>query len=177
MDNIFFENWEGIVRTVCLTVLGYFSMIILLRASGKRTLSKMNAFDFIVTIALGSCLATLALTKTVTLADGIVAFALFIFLQYLLTWLSVRVKMVKSLITSSPTLIFYEGEFLHQVMKKERITIEEVFSASRQKGISKLDNIDMIILETTGDITMIEKSTREGLSTVENIGTNKIISD
>lgn len=173
MNNFFFNNWDDILRTASLTVLGYISMIILLRTSGKRTLSKMNAFDFIVTVALGSCLATLALNKNISLADGIVAFSLFIFLQYLLTWLSVRVKWVKSIITSSPTLIFYEGEFLHQVMKKERITIEEVFSASRQNGISNLDDIDMIILETTGDITIIKKSIKGGLSTLENIDTKR----
>lgn len=173
MNNFFFNNWDDILRTASLTVLGYISMIILLRTSGKRTLSKMNAFDFIVTVALGSCLATLALNKNISLADGIVAFSLFIFLQYLLTWLSVRVKWVKSIITSSPTLIFYEGEFLYQVMKKERITIEEVFSASRQNGISNLDDIDMIILETTGDITIIKKSIKGRLSTLENIDTKR----
>ncbi len=173
MENIFFDNWESIIRTVCLTVLGYISMILLLRVSGKRTLSKMNAFDFVVTITLGSSLATLSLTKSVSLADGIVAFSLFIILQYLLTWLSVRVKKIKSLITSSPTLIFYNGEFLHDVMKKQRITVEEVFSAGRQNGISNLDNVDIIILETTGDVTVIEKNVQGRLSTVNNVMTTK----
>lgn len=63
MENIWFENWTSLIRTICLTTLGYAAMVLILRISGKRTLSKMNAFDFIVTIALGSCLATVALNK------------------------------------------------------------------------------------------------------------------
>ncbi len=80
MQNIFFDSWSSIVRTVVITVLAYVSLIVLLRGSGKRTLSKMNAFDFIVTIALGSTLATVILSKNVALIDGLLAFSLLIFL-------------------------------------------------------------------------------------------------
>ena len=65
-------------------------LLLLLRVSGKRTLTRMNAFDLVVTVALGSTLATVLLTKSVALADGLVAFAVLILLQYGLTWLSVR---------------------------------------------------------------------------------------
>ncbi len=173
MENLFFDSWESLLRTTCLTFLGYFAMILLLRVSGKRTLSKMNAFDFIVTVALGSSLAALALNKNISLADGAAAAALFIFLQYCLTWLASRFKPVKSIITNDPALIFYNGEFLHASMKKERITMEEVFSASRQQGFSDLDSVDMIVLETTGDVSIIEKKARGKLSTVEKVNPNR----
>lgn len=172
MEKIFFDNWDSLVRTFYLTILGYFAMIILLRSSGKRTLSKMNAFDFVITIALGSTLATLSLNKDVTLSDGIVAFSVLILLQYLLTWLSVRYKVVKNIITSNPALIFYEGEFLEQEMKKNRITKDEVYSAGRQKGMANLDNVYMIILETIGDITIIEKMEQGRLNTTSNVNKN-----
>src|SRR5690606_20304711 len=104
MENIFFDNWQSLGRTFFITILAYLSMIILLRVSGKRTLSKMNAFDFIVTVALGSSLATVALNKNVPLADGALAFFLLIFLQFLITWLSMRKKIEKRMVTSEPTL-------------------------------------------------------------------------
>jgi len=63
MENIFYGNWQSLVRTFILTILIYIVVVIFLKAFGKRTLSKMNAFDFIVTIALGSCLPTVALNK------------------------------------------------------------------------------------------------------------------
>lgn len=117
----------------------------------------MNAFDFVVTVALGSILASVALNQNIPLANGVAAIVIFIGFQFLLTWLAVRVKSVKTLITSRPSLIFYKGNFLHGAMKVERITEEEIYSAARKEGISTLEGIELIILETTGDITIIEK--------------------
>ncbi|MEB2782612.1 DUF421 domain-containing protein [Algoriphagus sp. C2-6-M1] len=172
MKNIWFDNWESILRIILVTPLAYFTMVLILRVSGKRTLSKMNAFDFVVTIALGSTLASVALTQNIPYTNGITAILVFIGLQFLFTWLSVRVKAVKTLITSRPSLIFYKGEFLKQAMKKERITVEEIYSTARQKGISTLDGIDMIIFETTGDISMIEKITDHAETTYKDVKIN-----
>jgi uncharacterized membrane protein YcaP (DUF421 family) len=72
-------------------VLAYVVLVVFLRLSGLRTLSKLNAFDLVVTVALGSTLATVLLTKDVALADGALAFALLIALQFVVTWSSVRV--------------------------------------------------------------------------------------
>ncbi len=155
MNTLFFDSWESIFRTVILTILAYIAMVLLLRISGKRTLSKMNAFDFIVTIALGSALSTVALNKNVSLADGVLVFVIFIFLQFTITWLSVRVSFIKKTITSSPSLLLYRGEFMNETMKKERITIQEVWVAARKKGITKIEDIDVVVLETTGNITVI----------------------
>ena len=155
MENIFFDSWESIIRTFSVTIMGYIAMIFLLRASGKRTLSKMNAFDFIVTIALGSVLASLSLNKSVSLADGVTSFFVLIFLQYLITWLSVRIKQVKQVITSQPTLLLYKGELLKDALKRERVTIEEINSAARNGGQEDLSVIDAMILESTGEITVI----------------------
>ncbi|MCA1761158.1 MAG: DUF421 domain-containing protein [Bacteroidales bacterium] len=173
MENIWFNSLESILRIICITPVAFVAMVLILRVSGKRTLSKMNAFDFVVTIALGSAIASIALNQNIPLADGVTAIILFIGLQFLFTWLSVRVKKVKTLITSKPSLIFYKGNFLNQAMKKERITVEEIYSAARQKGVSNLDGIEMIILETTGDISIIEKISNLKKTSLEDV---KIVS-
>lgn len=175
MENIWFDNWGSILRILCIVPLAYFAMVFLLRISGKRTLSKMNAFDFVVTVALGSVLANVALNPNIPFANGVIAILLFIGFQFLFTWLSVRIKAVKTLITSRPSLIFYKGSFLHQTMKSERITVEEVYSAARKKGISTMDGIDMIIFETTGDISIIEKITSRDETTFEDVETGNSI--
>ena len=61
---MFFESWFGIVRVALIGVCAYAALVVMLRVSGKRTLSKMNAFDFVVTVALGSTLATVLSRKT-----------------------------------------------------------------------------------------------------------------
>src|SRR5690554_3631229 len=139
MEKVFFDSWESLVRTIVVTVLAYFSIIVILRFTGKRTLSKMNAFDFIVTIALGSSLATVALNKNVALVDGVLLFLLLVLLQYFITWMSVRVSSFKKIITASPALLVYKGKIIDKAMKEERITIEELYVAAREKGISNIE--------------------------------------
>ena len=154
--HIFCDGRESLFRTFVITVLAYIALIVLLRSSGKRALSKMNAFDFIVTIALGSTLASAMLNKTVPLADAVLAFFLLIFLQYGITYFAVRSKVVNRLIKSSPTLIFYKGEMVKKVMQAERITQDEVLAILRKKGFSTTKNIDAVVLETDGSLTVIE---------------------
>ncbi len=78
---MFFDSWQGIGRVIVVGTLAYAALITILRISGKRTLTKMNAFDLVVTMALGSTLATIVLSKDVALAEGVVAFALLAALQ------------------------------------------------------------------------------------------------
>src|SRR5690554_5982475 len=146
MENIFFESWSSLGRSFIITILAYFGMIFLLRTSGKRTLSKMNAFDFVITVGLGSSLATVALNKSVPLADGILVFILLIYLQFSITWLSVRKKRIKNLVTNQPTLLLYKGEFIDDVLKRERITMEEIYLIARRKGYQNVKDIGAIIL-------------------------------
>ncbi len=89
-DPIFFDNWPSLLRIPLVGLLAYMALIIMLRASGKRTLSKMNAFDLVVTVALGSTLSTILLNASIPLLEGILALAPRVSLQYAITWLSVR---------------------------------------------------------------------------------------
>lgn len=63
-EQVFFDGWPVLLRTAVVGVLAYSILIVFLRATGKRTLSKMNAFDFVVTVALGSTLASILLSRT-----------------------------------------------------------------------------------------------------------------
>ena len=129
----------------------------------------MNAFDFIVTIALGSSLATVALNKNVALADGALAFFLLVFLQYIITWISVRNKRFKNLITSQPILLLYKGRLLKDVLRKERVTIDELQMVARKAGIEDLKEIDAIVMETTGDLVVISDLHSTKAPTLENV--------
>lgn len=154
----FFENWGGLLRVIVVGAAAYVALVLILRVSGKRTLSKMNAFDFVVTVALGSTLATIILSKDVALAEGILALSLLVGLQYAVTWSSVRSKKVDQLVKSDPTLLFYRGAYLWDEMKGARVVEEEVLAAVRQQGIASMDDVEAVVLETDGSITVIQQS-------------------
>lgn len=157
MEDIFFTNWESIRRTFIIGILAYCSLILMLRISGKRTLSQMKEFDFIVTVALGSTLATVLLSKDVALADGILALALLISLQYVLALFSVRSKKFSNLISSEPSLIFYKGHFLEKALEKERVTEAEVRSALRSEGITSIKGVEAVVMESNGKLTVVKE--------------------
>lgn len=152
---MFFDSWMGLLRVGVVGALAYTALIVLLQASGKRTLSKMNAFDFIVTVALGSTLATVLLSETVALVEGVTAFVLLIGMQYVITWLSVRSSAVRKLVKSEPSLLFHDGSFLEQVMKRERVTRDEVQAAVRQQGKASMAEVNAVILETDGTFSVL----------------------
>ncbi len=154
---MFFESWFGIVRVALIGVCAYVALVVMLRVSGKRTLSKMNAFDFVVTVALGSTLATVLLSKDVALAEGIAAFAVLILLQFIITWLSVRSKTVSRLVKSDPVLVWHRGEFLRDTMRSSRLTDGEVLAAIRSQGVATMEAVEAVVLETDGSISVIAK--------------------
>lgn len=152
-----FSTWADIGRVVLVGALGYIALIVLLRLSGKRTLTKMNIFDFVVTVALGSTLASLLLSKSTALVEGITAFLVLIVGQYVIAWLSVRSTRFQKLVKAQPTLLVHNGKFLETALRQERITEEEVLSAVRAAGIADLDEVGGVVLETDGTVTVVEK--------------------
>lgn len=155
MEDLLFDKWSALFRTLVVGVLAYTALIVFLRISGKRTLSKMNAFDFVVTVALGSTLATILLNKDVALAQGVLALALLIALQFLITWSSVRVHWVRRLVTGEPSLLLYRGEFLHEAMRRARVTEDEVRAAIRAAGMATTEQTEAVALETDGTFSVI----------------------
>lgn len=164
-----FDSWPGLFRVLVIGISAYAALIVLLRVSGKRTLSKMNAFDFVVTIALGSTLATTLLSKDVALAEGITAFGVLIFLQFAITWLSVRSKTVRKLVKDEPCLLFHQGEFLHGAMRKVRVTPEEVRQAARTGGFAELDEVGAVVLETDGTMSVMRRFEHGRDSSLSNV--------
>lgn len=138
-------------------VLAYVALVAILRVSGKRTLSKMNAFDFVVTVALGSTLATILLSKQVALAEGVLALALLVGLQWLITWSSSRSRVVSRLVKSEPRLLAYRGRLLHDELQRERVLEAEVLAAVRREGYASLDEVGAVVLETDASFSVLPR--------------------
>jgi hypothetical protein len=112
------DDLPAVLRTVVVGVAAYVALIVALRVSGKRTLTKWNAFDFVVTIALGSVLATALTSSQVSLAQVVTAFVVLIALQFVITWLSVRSRLVRRWTKSRLRLLLRHGRFDERALKK-----------------------------------------------------------
>ena len=152
-QSMLFQNWSGIFRTILVGILAYVTLVMFLRISGKRTLAKLNAFDLVVTVALGSTLSAVLLQEPIALAEGAVALGLLILMQFLVTFVSVRSPSFAKTVRSEPTLLAHNGEFCDEAMKRERITREEALSAVRSAGGQDIESVRHMVLESDGTIS------------------------
>lgn len=155
---MFFNTWNDLFRIVIIGVISYISLILMVRLSGKRTLSKMNAFDFTVSVALGSTLSTVILNNQISLSEGLTALALLIGMQFLLAWASARNQRFQGMLKSDPQLLVYNGEYLASAMKKARITREDIAQTARSQGIEDMDEVSSVILESNGKLSILRWS-------------------
>jgi Predicted membrane protein len=156
-SQMLFQDWQGIVRTLLVGAVAYALLVLFLRLSGKRTLAKLNAFDLVVTVAIGSTLSAVLLQESIALAEGAAALALLIGLQYLVASLSVRSRAFARLVRSEPSLVARDGAFCDGRMRDQRLTADEVLGAVRANGGRDLDDVEAVILESDGSLSVILK--------------------
>ena len=155
-----FDNLYGLLRVVVISGLAYAGLIFALRLTGKRALSKLNAFDLVVTVALGSTLATVLLTKDVALLEGLLAFAMLMALQWAVARLSIASPGFRRLVRSEPRLLVEDGAYRHGAMRAERVTSGEIEAAVRSAGVGRIEDVGAVVLETDGSLSVIKASDR-----------------
>ena len=153
--SIFFNSWESLLRVLVTVLFAYPGLIIIMRVYGKRSLAKLNMFDFIITVALGSVFASIVVSENVTIMDGVIAFSLLLTAQFIVTWSAMNWSMFDKLIKSEPTIVFRDGEFIEKRMKDVRVTKEEILAEIRQKGIASLDDVYAVVMETNGMMSVL----------------------
>ena len=152
-----FTGWDPIIRILVVGAAAYVALVIVLRASGKRTLSKLNAFDLVVTVAIGSTFSAILTSKDLALAEGVAALALLVGLQYAVTFLSVRIGAVDRLVKSEPSLLLKDGEPLPGALRQQRVTQEELRAAIRTSGGAELSDAAFVVLESDGTLSAVLK--------------------
>jgi uncharacterized membrane protein YcaP (DUF421 family) len=106
-------------------------------------------------VALGSLVATLTLSKSVTLIEGLVALAVLVGLQLATESLSTRWRGFRALAEGSPVLLFYQGQFLRRAMRRHDVTETAVYQAIREHGVSEIEDVHAVILEIDGAFSII----------------------
>ena len=152
------DSWVGLIRVLLVGSGAYILLVAVLRMSGKRTLTKLNAFDLVVlvvTVALGSTLATILLSSDVSWAEGAVALVLLVALQYVAAKVSSRFTRAKAVLNAGPTLLVDGGTVLEDALTPWRVSLGKVRQAIRASGVGDVRLVAAVVLETDGSISVI----------------------
>lgn len=157
-DQVWFENWSNLSEIAISSIFFFALVVALTLISGKRTTGQMNNFDWILTVVVGSVASSGILLDDVAIVDAAVAIIVIVGCQFILTWLAVRSKIVTKIIKDEPTLLVHQGDYLKSAMLRTRITESEIRAALRTRGLTKLEDVNWVVLETDGTFSVISKA-------------------
>ena len=153
-----FDGWESIGRIVVLASGAYVLLVAALRVSGSQALAKMSAYDLVITIALGSIVATVPLGMGVTLADGLAVIATYLGLQALMRKSLKRSTRLRDAIKNPPRLVVWDGALLPEEMQAVDVTDAEIRAAIRKSGHPALADVQAVVLENDGQWSVIGRT-------------------
>jgi len=150
-----FTNSSESLIAILLTALGiYIALVIFTRVSGKRSFSKMSSFDFAITVAIGSIIATAILSKSVSLPQGIVGLAALYVIQISVAYLR-RFQVIRDLLDNEPTYLMKNQDILYENLKKCKVTESDLKAKLREANVIQLSEVKAVIFESTGDISVL----------------------
>ena len=161
MDQWIWSTWSSAAYIALGTALIYMSMVVGVRVAGRRTVSQMSAFDFVITVALGSLLATTAVSGDVSFLQGLTCLATLLVLQTIVAYMRQRFGWFRKLVDFSPKLLRAGSETrLSRSPAGAQLTDTELRSKLRERGIFDFDEPVVVILEPDGAISVIREEER-----------------
>lgn len=147
--------WFQYLSVAAVATGAYAWLIFVLRVTGKRTLAKLNAFDFAITVAFGSALATIIIDENVGLLRGALVLAMLALLQFAVTKASQWSRFVRKTVRARPTLLVRNGKVYDEALTYERLTNDELAEIIRNNGFGRLADVGAVILETDGSFSVL----------------------
>ena len=166
MDHLIFNGWKPLIHIAVTGLIGYVALIIFLRLSGKRTLSRMNAYDMVMTMALGSVLTKAMLTPDQSIAETVFAIFLLILFQFLVSFAAFRWKWAATLAAPSPCVLYHDGQFIEAALRNERVRRSEIEDTVKEKGLTDMTMVDTVILAANGELSVLVRPKRAGSVTL-----------
>lgn len=131
-------------------------IILATRLSGLRSFSKMSSFDFTLTVATGSTVASVVTSPDITAWIGVVAIGAIFVLQAIIARGRVERDVVERVVDNAPLLLMAEGEIDGEALRSARLTDADLMNKLRTSGVSRMDEVRAVIFETTGDVSVLK---------------------
>ncbi len=155
MENWLYASTEILVK-VFLSVLAIFSIIIcIIRVSGLRTFAKMSSIDFASTIAIGSVLAAVVMNPGQSILKGAIALAGIVIFQTTFSFIVRKSNFFQWLLTNEPMLLMKDGVILYNNLKKCNVGEDDLIAKLREANVIHFDEVLAVVLEATGDISVL----------------------
>ncbi|TYP74392.1 DUF421 domain-containing protein [Aquimarina intermedia] len=148
--------WETFVGSILIFV----AVVTLTRIIGLRSFAKFTAYDFAFTVAIGSIISS-TLTSSTSISHGATAIASLLILTYIFSYLQRKFSMVSAIISNKPLLLMNGNEILYDNLKYARIEKTQLIAKLREANVLDFDQVEAVVLESTGDISVLHKSSSE----------------
>ncbi|WP_234568333.1 DUF421 domain-containing protein [Rhodohalobacter sp. 614A] len=147
-------TFSSVIMVVISTFGIYFALILFTRIAGVRTFSKMSSFDFAVTVAIGSLIASTVLTKNPPLFQSIAAMGTLFIIQITIAGFR-ETSLVRNVVDNKPILLMKGTRMLEGNMRKAKVTRNDLLGKLREANVTQFNQIKAVVMETTGDISVL----------------------
>jgi uncharacterized membrane protein YcaP (DUF421 family) len=148
---------EIVIRAVVM--FGFLWLIT--RVVGRSTLGELSTFQLLLYVTMGDLIQQSITQQDYSLTSGVLAVGVFALLTILLSWVNSRWPGARSMIHGIPVVIVKDGAPLMDVLRRERLSANDLFAAAREKGLARLDDIQLAVLEADGKISFFTDSGRD----------------
>ena len=133
----------------------YGALIVFTRLAGLRSFSKLSSFDFSITVAFGTILASTLISKNPPLFQAIVALGILFGIQFFMSSLRTRSAAISRLVDNEPLLLMAGEEVLHENLRRARVTVDDLRAKLRESNVIHPRQIRAVVMESTGDISVL----------------------
>lgn len=145
------------LATLIRTIILYILVLLTMRLMGKREIGQLQPFELAIAIMIAD-LASVPMSDTgIPIFNGIIPIIGLLIMQMLISFINMRSLVLRSIISGKPTILIYRGKIDEKSLKKEKITLNELQERLRQNGTFSLGDVEYAILETSGQLTVIQK--------------------
>ncbi|MDY7101031.1 MAG: DUF421 domain-containing protein [Actinomycetota bacterium] len=148
------SSWSEVGLVVASTAAVFVAVIAYTRVVGLRSFSKMSSFDFAMTVAVGSIIATTAVTSSATLVNALIGLAVLYVLQIAIGVARVRFG-AGAAVDNSPLLLMDGSKVLEDNLRSARLTHDDLAAKLREAGVARPEQVLAVVFETTGDVSVI----------------------
>src|SRR5436309_4498654 len=139
------------------SIVVFFFVFMLTRVIGRRELSSLEPFDLILLIVLGDAVQQSLTQDDYSVTGAFIVISTIAVLQVGVSYLNFRVPRLRPLLDGEPIVVVQDGKVIEGNARRERLTLEDIAEAARLQQIASLEDVQWAVLETSGELTFIEK--------------------